>query len=344
MLLPGFQVQGADWLLFVLLEDFISSAAGFVMVHWLSPSQPLHRKNWLQKLGWMSGSALLAVNLWTSAALAQDPFRTSNPRPISDRTEAAFKAFFAEGNYVAAANYLKQVDGADPLATAMKASLSYLNWQGEKDAQKQAAFLQEYRTYSAQTRKAAEKLLTTDQMRGNLYLAVSHFLDGAYVLITEGTVKGSAQALSELKNVYQYLDKAEAIAPNDPELNLLKGYVDLLTALNLPFANPNKAIDRLNKYAGPRYLADRGIALGYRDLNEQTKALEAVNRALQATPNNPELLYLKAQILVKQGNHKEGVSYFEKALKKQDQLPPMLVKQINRELSRAKRKLENSNT
>jgi len=299
------------------------------MIDWFTPQRTLQ----------VASAALVSLTLWMSPSLAQDPFRTANARPISDRTEAAFRAFFEQGNYTAAANYLQQSDARDPLAIGMKASLAYLNWQGEKDAQKKEALLEEFRGYGEQTRNAAQQMLGQDPLRGNLYLAVSHFLSGAYVITKEGTVKGTPQVLLELKQVFQYLDAAEAIAPNDPELNLIKGYVDLFTSLNLPFSSPTDAIERLEKNAAPRHLVDRGLALGYRELNDQTKAMEAVDRALKATPDNPELLYLKAQILVRQGKNQDGLTYFEKALKKQDQLPAILVKQISREMSRTQRRL-----
>ncbi len=61
--------------------------------------------------------------------------------------------------------------------------------------------------------------------------------------------------------VYAYLGKAEAISANDPELNLIRGYMDLMLAVNLPFTSPDQAIERLEKNAAPRYLVDRGIAI-----------------------------------------------------------------------------------
>jgi tetratricopeptide (TPR) repeat protein len=287
----------------------------------------------------LASAALVAASLWAMPVLAKDPFRTTNARPISDRTEAAFKAYFEQGNYKTARTYLEQAEPNEPLALAMRASLAYLDWDGERDKQKKPELLERFRASGMQTREAAQKLMATDPLRGNLYTAVGYFFEGAYAITKDGTVKGTPQALNALQQVFKYLDAAEKVSPNDPELNLVKGYIDLFTALNLPFSSPNDAIDRLEKYAAPRYLADRGMALGYRDLNELPKALAAVNRALQQTPDNPELNYLKAQILVKQGNNREGITYFEKALTKQDQLPAGLVKQITRERDRTNRRL-----
>jgi tetratricopeptide (TPR) repeat protein len=200
----------------------------------------------------------IALNLWVNPSLAGDPFRTSEPRKIGDQTEAAFKAIFQQGNYPAADKYLQQAiskEPNEPLAYAMKASLAY----GNKD-------LATLDTYSQKTLETGEKLISSDPLRGNLYTAVGHFFEGAVILTREGTVNGATKALSRLRQVYEYLDKAEAVSANDPELNLLKGYMDLMLAVSLPFASPDQAIERLEKNAAPQYLVDRGIALAYRDL------------------------------------------------------------------------------
>ncbi|OKH28335.1 Sll0314/Alr1548 family TPR repeat-containing protein [Chroogloeocystis siderophila] len=296
------------------------------------------RKRWFSQVQhtfavWAS-TTLLTLSLGFSPTLAQDPFRATNQRQIGDNTEAAFKAIFEQGNYQAAVNYLNQAETSEPnepLAYAMKASLAYtLNDD-----------INAFGNYGKRTLEAGRQLIAQDPLRGNLYAAVGHFLQGAAALVREGTVRGTPQALSELRQVYAYLDKAEAIAPNDPELNLLRGYMDLMLAVNLPFSSPQQAIDRLVRFAGPRYLADRGLAIGYRDLDQYTEALTYVDRALQATPNNPELYYLKAQILAEQGKKqnnpsalKAAVENFDRAIAKKDQLPSSLVKQIERERSR----------
>ena len=171
-------------------------------------------------------------------------------------------------------------------------------------------------------------------------------LQGAAVVSREGTIKGTPTALSELRQVYSYLDRAEAISPSDPELNLVRGYMDLMLAVNLPFANPEQAIARLEKFAGPRYLAYRGLALGYRDLKQYPQAIAAVDQALRVTANNPELYYLKGQILSSQGKRQnnqsilqEAIKNFDLAIAKKDQLPPDLVKQIERERRKAAQRL-----
>jgi tetratricopeptide (TPR) repeat protein len=272
----------------------------------------------------------LAVTLQISPTVGADPFRTKEARNIGDNTEAAFKAIFQEGNYQAADSYLQKAltsEPDEPLAYAMRASLAYSN--------KDLTLLD---TYSKKTLETAEKLIPTDTLRGHLYAAVGEFLSGALILSREGTVNGAPEAMSKLRQVYEHLDKAEAVSPQDSELNLIKGYMDLMLAVNLPFANPSQAIERLEKNASPQYLVDRGIAIAYRDLKQYPKALDYANRALKVTSNNPEVYYLKGQILRAQANKeksiqqmREAVSNFDKALAKKTQLPSGLVRQIERE-------------
>ncbi len=295
----------------------------------------------LVKLAQAAFAAAIALNLSISSSLAADPFRTSAPRKIGDKTEAAFKAIFLQGNYREAGRYLQQAESSEanePLAYAMKASLAYVNQDW--------ATLD---TYSKKTLETGQNLITTDALRGNLYTAVGHFLEGAVILQRQGTLNGAPQALTRLRQVYQYLDKAEAISANDPELNLVKGYMDLMLAVNLPFANPEQAIQRLEKNAAPQYLVDRGVALAYRDLKQYSQALEYANRALKTTSDNPELYYLKGQILQEQGKNEkrqqlmqEAIANFDKALAKKSQLPDNLVKQIERERRNATNRVNNT--
>ncbi|HEY9749980.1 MAG TPA: Sll0314/Alr1548 family TPR repeat-containing protein [Allocoleopsis sp.] len=277
----------------------------------------------------IAGTAAIALSLWGNPAFAGDPFRTSSPHAIGKNTEAAFRAIFERGDYQAARKYLAQAEPNEPLSYAMKASLAYID--------KDWAAL---RTNATKTRETAEQLRKTDPLRGNLYVGVGEFMEGAYIVSQEGTVRGTPQALNKLQRVFQALNAAEKISPQDPELNIVKGFMDLMLAVNLPFANPADAVERLNKYAQPRYLAYRGIAIGYRDLNQQTQAMQFVDQALKLTPNNPDLFYLKAQVLVKQGKNQESLEFFRKALDKQAQLPRQLRNQIAYERCRTERRID----
>jgi tetratricopeptide (TPR) repeat protein len=277
----------------------------------------------------VTSSLAIALSLFITPASA-DPFRASNPHAIGQKTEAAFKVLFEQGNYKQAAQLLQNAEPNEPLAYAMKASLAYVNQD-----------LPAMQVNAQQTLEKAQQLVQTDPLRGHIYIAAGHFLEGAYALSTQGAVRATPTVLGKLQQVYDDLGQAEKISPQDPELNLIKGYMDLMLAVNLPFSNPDQAIQRLQQYAAPTYLAQRGIAIGYRDLHQPDNALAAVDKALQTTPNNPELFYLKAQILRLKGSDLQGdqqkqvrlqsVRLFRQAWAMREQLPTELVRQLNRE-------------
>jgi tetratricopeptide (TPR) repeat protein len=263
-----------------------------------------------------SVAVTLASSLWGSPSLAGDPFRNGNPHNIGDRTEAAFTAIFQKGDYTEAKRYLQeaeQTEANDPLAPAIRAAIAY----SEED-------WDTLKTYADKTLATAERLKEKDPLRGNLYIAMGHFLQGAYVFKQGGPI----EALPKLQLVFQSLDVAEQIDAQDPELNLMKGYLDLVLAVNLPFSTPQQAIERFEKYAAPEFMVDRAIAVAYRDLKQYDKALQYIDKALQATPDNPEVQYLKGQILRKQGlkeknltDMQQSLTYFEQAIQKREQLP-----------------------
>ncbi|PSO70791.1 MAG: hypothetical protein BRC40_12890 [Cyanobacteria bacterium QH_8_48_120] len=268
----------------------------------------------------------VALSLWGSPAWAGDPFRKVEPHNISDNTEAAFEAMFKKGNYSEAKRHLaatKSSEADEPLAYAMLASLAY----AEKD-------WETFSTYASQTVDAAQQLKSQDPLRGNLYLAVGNLLKGAYTYKIEGPVR----VTSKLRKVFYYFDQAENEAPNDPELNLLRAYLDLLLAGNIPFSRPNQAIKSFKEDTAPAYLANRGIAIAYRDMEQYDKALRFVDKAIEATPKNPELHYLKGQILYQKGKEndnpstvKQAVEQFDQALAQAEQLPSSIVDPIERE-------------
>jgi tetratricopeptide (TPR) repeat protein len=279
----------------------------------------------------VAGSVALALSV-SIPAWAGDPFRRDNPQPIGAGTEAAFKAIFEQGNYQAAAELLEAAEEDEPLTHAMRTSFYYL--EGDLEAMGESA---------TTTLRTAEALIATNPLRGNLYIAVGHFLEGAHVISTQGVVRATPTVLAKLQQVFDHLDEAERIDPTDPELNLLRGYMDLMLAVNLPFSDPNQAIARLQNYAAPSYLALRGIAIGYRDLDQEEAALEAVNQALAETPQNPDLFYLKAQILRLQDKTQESLTFFEQALSLEAQLPQALANQIAYEHCRVQRDIQQNN-
>lgn len=275
----------------------------------------------------------LAMTGAIAPALATDPFRDRNPRNLNDQTVAAFEAMFKEADYPAAkaalSDAVRQAPD-EPLVYAMLAAIDYLE-AGSDDLP--ASF----RTYASRTRETGAALVSadTDPLRGNLYMAVGYFLEAADVFLTEGALRGMPTALSKLQQTFDHLDLASIEDASDPELNVIKGYMDLMLAVALPFANVTPALERLEQYGGPAYVSLRGVAVGYRDLERPEEAMVAIDRAIAAADDNPELEYLKAQLFVEQRDYATGVEWFDTALAADDQLLPATVFQICRERRKA---------
>ena len=285
-------------------------------------------KTQLQQTIWTVPLSITMIIGLSSAAWAADPFRQKNPRDIDKYTEQAFETIFFKGDYKTVSDQLLQAEAEtpdEPLTYALLASLAYTekekDWEGIKK-------------YADKTLESAQLLSQSDPLRGNLYLAVGHFLDGAYVYQKDGAL----DAIGKLQLVFKYLDRAEDSDPNDPELNLIKGYMDLLLAVNLPFSKPEQAIARFESNAAPSYLVDRGLAVAYRDLKQYDKALEYANKAIKAAPDNPEHYYLKGQILRQIGKKKDDIQVLEEAtqnftlaLNKSAQLPDFVLETLEKE-------------
>ncbi|MEO1211526.1 MAG: Sll0314/Alr1548 family TPR repeat-containing protein [Cyanobacteria bacterium J06638_20] len=281
-----------------------------------SPLKRFTRAGWRWGASFIGGCAI-ALTLAVDAGLA-DPFRSSAPKQVGDRTEQAFDAMFREGNYSEAREILRTAEEDEPLNYALQASIAFLGEDWD--------ILQRSAT---RTRESAEALVDSDPLRGHLYIAVGHFLEGAYIAQDEGLVAATPDLLRRLQLVFNNFNQAEDIDPNDPEINLIRGFMDLILAVHLPFSDPSQAIERLEERAGPSYMASRGLAVGYRDLGQFEEAIAAVDTAIAAAPDNPELYYLKAQILVDQGNHEDSLEYFALAMEGRDQL----VKQVGNRLA-----------
>ncbi|MBE9060849.1 Sll0314/Alr1548 family TPR repeat-containing protein [cf. Phormidesmis sp. LEGE 11477] len=271
-------------------------------------------------------STVVTISLLSSPAFAGDPFRPGNEYNIGPNTEAAFEAFFKDGDYVsaqAAIDVALASENDEPLVHSLAASLAYL--EGDFDSMASHADL---------TKSTAAAQLESSPLRGHLYSAVGIFLDGAHLMSTQGVARSTPTALGMLQQVFGHLDEAEKIDKTDPELNLVQGFMDLMLAVNLPFSNPEESIERLEQYSSPDYLTYRGIALGYRDLDQISDAMVAVDQALLAAPENPELFYLKAQLQRRQGQTDASVDSFDKALAYAEQLPPSIARMIFKERCR----------
>ncbi len=286
----------------------------------------------LKQLGVWASALASATILWTSPAWAADPFRTgADARPIGPNTQAAFEIVFKQGNYQIASQRLDQalaLEPNEPMIYSMKAALAYIN--GDLPA---------FARFGTLTREVGQRLTATDPLRGHLYTGVGYFMEGGYVVASQGLVSGTPQALPKIQQMFSEIEEAQKLNASDPELNLIKGYMDLMIATNLPFSSIDDAISRLQRSA-PEYLSWRGIAIGYRDSNKLDQALEAVNRALLQAPDNPELHYLKAQILVKRDQFRDSIASFQRALALREQLPPRLVRTIEREARKAQEKID----
>jgi tetratricopeptide (TPR) repeat protein len=250
--------------------------------------------------------------------------------------EKAKEAMFRDGNYVKAKQYLEaalKTEPNEPLTYAMNALYPFSAGDYEK-----------VREYGEKTSKVAQQLVKTNSLRGNLYQGVGLAILGAYEL--KKANGGALGALSKLQQVFEYMDKAQKIDPNNVELNLVKGYMDLLLAVNVPFSDTKQAIDRL-KNAEPKYLALRGMYVGYRDLKEYDKANTAINAAIKLAPQNPELTYYKAQLLAIRGREqhndndlRESIKLFELAYQRNDRLLLSSVAQILSERCQAQTALK----
>ncbi|MEM9808661.1 MAG: Sll0314/Alr1548 family TPR repeat-containing protein [Cyanobacteria bacterium P01_D01_bin.56] len=281
------------------------------------------KRSYLKSLGALTAATLTLVS---SPAWAGDPFRSTDEYTIGPHAEEAFEAFFKEGNYLEARQALDEAltsEADEPMVHAMAASMAYLD--EDWDAVADAAVL---------TKSTADALLETQPLRGHIYSAVGIFMEGAHMMSTEGVARSTPAALAMLQKVFNHIGEAEKIDSADPELNLVKGFMDLMLAVNLPFSDPAEAIERLSDYGNPTYLSYRGIAIGYRDLGQMSEAMGAVDQALAAAPDNPELFYLKAQLHRRQSETDKSVAMFEKALEYADQLPSNLARKIYKEKCR----------
>ncbi|MGB3495366.1 MAG: Sll0314/Alr1548 family TPR repeat-containing protein [Elainellaceae cyanobacterium] len=293
--------------------------------------------------GLVATGTVAAMSLWMPSAKA-DPFRPNASRITDPQVEQAFNAMFQQSQYNQSNALLNSASANEPLTHAMQASFAY--WDEDWGTLASEA---------EQTLAAAQSLVDSgqDPLRGHLYLAVGHFMEGAHAFLTQGTVQATPIVLSKVRQVFDNLDKAQEIDPNDPEVNLVKGYMDLMLAVNLPFSSPEAAIARFQSQAGPDYLVNRGLAIAYRDLRQVGNALTAVNQALEVTPDNPDLLYLKAQILRLQADDnsgdertstlRESVSLFNQALGNADQYPRDLSEAIAYEMCRTQDEMNDRN-
>jgi tetratricopeptide (TPR) repeat protein len=186
-------------------------------------------------------------------------------------------------------------------------------------------------------KEKAQKLLTTDKLRGHLYTAVSDLVEASYLFKTEG-VSGVPKILPLVQNVLTQLKQARQVDATDPELNLLQGLIDILissaSSAIIPSSDIETSLTNLRQYSAPEYLRWGGVAVAYRDAKRVQPALEAVDKAIAKAPQNPVLNYFKGQILWVQGNIPEARRYYLLTLSKSSQLPAQFNKDVLAECER----------
>lgn len=294
-------------------------------VGWMQP--------WFQRLGLALGSiAVTSASLgWGSPALAGDPFRSNNPMPIGDKTEAAFEAMFKAGDYKTAVGLLEQAKTAEPNEPLVYPMLALVA-QYEQDNAALPGL-------ATETRRAAKAIQASQPLRSNLYLAVAEFIDGAYILSDQGDgpVRGLGKALGRLRSFNAAMKAARQIDPNDPELNLLQGFTDMYASAYLPLSSTDEAVEKLQQ-ASPAYLSHWLTGLGYRILGKTDQGLAAIDQGLALQGSHPEMHYLKAQLAHRKGQDQKdkgqlaiAQTHFDRALAAPEVLPLRLVTQILQE-------------
>jgi tetratricopeptide (TPR) repeat protein len=256
-------------------------------------------------------------------AIAADPFRTgTEARPIGSALESAFHDFFRNGSYLNSSQKLKAAElenPREPLVYTLQAALAYMNEQPDKML-----------SLARKTGTVAQAMGSKDKARSHLYQGLAQGLEGASYYLKDGDA-GLLKAFPNVSSMLLEIDKARQLAPADPEVNLVVGYVQTILASQKmkPYSD---ALQSFNK-AKPSYLALRGQALIYRDTKDYSQAQAMVEKALVDAPTNPELLYLKGQILALQQKPVDAIAFFDKALTLGKQLPESTKKQIRKERS-----------
>lgn len=280
-------------------------------------SQRFWRKQSGRFLSVLSCLALLGGG----SAIAADPFRTGKEAlPIGPSLESAFNDFFRNGSYLNSSQRLKTAElenPNEPLVYTLQAALAYMSEQPVKML-----------ALAKKTGTVAKAMETKNEARSHLYRGLAQGLEGASYYLKDGEA-GLLSAFPYVSSMLLEIDKARQLAPADPEVNLVVGYVQTILASQKmkPYSD---AIQSFSK-AKPSYLALRGQALVYRDTKDYLQAQTMVEKALVDAPTNPELFYLKGQILALQQRPADAIAFFDKALTLGKQLPESTKKQIRKE-------------
>jgi len=269
--------------------------------------------------------SLLTVTVMSTAlpVWARDPFRTAKARSIPAETATAFDTLFRDGNFQGSLPQIERAikaNDSEPLAHTMGALVAF--FRQDLNGMRQSGRL---------VKQRAQALLSKDKLRGHTYLAIADLIESAYLFKTEG-ISSVPRVLPLIQNVLDEMKNAQRIDPTDPELNLLKGLMDILissvsTAV-IPSTDVEASLTNLRQFSAPDYLKWGGIAVAYRDAKKTTLAMEAVDKALASAPNNPVLSYFKGQIFWVKGDIPEARRYYLLTLSKAAQLPDQFIKDV----------------
>ncbi|MGA7955033.1 MAG: hypothetical protein WCA07_16090, partial [Gloeobacterales cyanobacterium] len=158
--------------------------------------------------------------MFSSPALAKDPFRTGvDARAIGPTLESAFEDFFRTGEFQKASQKLTKAQTEnpnEPLVYTLQAALAYQNGQRDKMLE-----------MTQKTRDVAQSIESKDPSRSHLYRGIAQGLEGSSYYLKDGLI-GLPKALTYVTSMFLEIDKAKQLAPDDPEINLLVGYIDTL--------------------------------------------------------------------------------------------------------------------
>ncbi|WP_017324632.1 Sll0314/Alr1548 family TPR repeat-containing protein [Synechococcus sp. PCC 7336] len=267
------------------------------------------------------GTALL---LQAPAARASDPFRVgSEARPMPPEVSTAIDTYFCEGNYTHLPAQLDAAETAvpnEPMVYLARAAYAYI----QEDYEAIPPMVDK-------TLQVSTALEASDPIRSHIYAGVSYGMRAGHRVVEDGIALGLPRALPDVNKMFGELRAARRIDPNDPELNLVSGFIDLLLTRH------EEAIEQFERVNYPPHLAYRAQALAFRDMGNDEEALERVDLAIATGCDNPELYYLKAQILRKLQEHQASLDWFDRALAYSDQLPEPVIEQIQYERGRTNR-------
>ncbi len=280
---------------------------------------------WASRL--LSVGLTVLVSFGASPARASnDPFRTGdNAREMTPEIAIAMNTYFCDGNFDLLSEQMEAARLSapqEPMIYVSMAALAYLD--------------EDYDTIGLmidETLTAVESLKETDPLRAHIYAGAGYGMRAAHRIVTDGLASGLPRALPDINAMFAEFRGARRIDANDPELNYMSGFIDLM------MTRRQRALEQFDSIEYPSHMAYRAQAMALRDMDNYSDALERVDLAISTGCDNPELYYLKAQILRLLDRPQASIRWFERALAMSDQLPETIVEQIQYERDRTELKM-----